>query len=94
MLKTTWIFFLQICRFEGVDITDPDNRDNEDASSKHLDQAYIDCVAKLIKARFPGVKPQPSIIETCLYTVSYRRNIIYYRDLRMYCKLQKEYNVW
>ena len=51
----------------GPEITSPDLRD---ASSKEKDQVYIDRVAEVIKARFPGVKPQPSIVETCIYSVS------------------------
>jgi len=58
---------IKICPHVGPEITSPDLRD---ASSKEKDQVYIDRVAEVIKARFPGVKPQPSIVETCIYSVT------------------------
>ena len=53
----------------GPEITNPDYRD---IPSKQHDQYYIDRVAELIKARLPGVKAEPSIVETCIYSVSYQ----------------------
>jgi len=61
------IFFLQICPHHGVEISNPDYRD---ASTKEND-VYIEGVAEVIKSHFPGVKPEPSIVETCIYSVSY-----------------------
>ena len=66
-LHVFFIFFLQICPHAGVSIEDADNREGP---SRGFDQNYIDSVAELIKARFPGVKPEPSIKESCIYSVS------------------------
>lgn len=60
-------FSLQICPHHGVEISNPDYRD---ASTKEND-VNIERVAEVIKSYFPGVKPQPSIVETCIYSVSY-----------------------
>jgi hypothetical protein len=54
---------LQICAHAGVD-ADPDTRDTVDVS--HLQRAVTD----FIGMHFPGVDPKPSIVETCMYTVS------------------------
>ena len=59
---------MQICPHKGVEITSPDDRD---APTKEKDEFYINRVADVIKACFPGVKAQPSIVETCIYSVSY-----------------------
>lgn len=58
---------IKICPHKGAEINHPDFRD---VPSKQQGQVYIDKVAELIKAYFPGVKAQPSIIETCLYSVT------------------------
>lgn len=60
-------FFLQICPHHGMEISDPDCRD---ASTKETD-VNIERVVEVIKSYFPGVKPEPSIVETCIYSVSY-----------------------
>lgn len=58
---------IKICPHAGVSIEDADNREGP---SRGFDQNYIDSVAELIKARFPGVKPEPSITESCIYSVT------------------------
>ena len=50
-----------------MEISNPDCRD---ASTKEKD-VNIERVAEVIKSYFPGVKPEPSIVETCIYSVSY-----------------------
>ncbi|CAH3021008.1 unnamed protein product [Porites evermanni] len=56
-----------VCPHAGVSIEDADNREGP---SRGFDQNYIDSVAELIKARFPGVEPKPSITESCIYSVT------------------------
>lgn len=58
---------IKICPHDGVEIADPDFRD---FPSKEKDQLFINRVAALIKAQFPGVKAEPGIVETCIYTVT------------------------
>ncbi|XP_073257714.1 peroxisomal sarcosine oxidase-like isoform X2 [Porites lutea] len=58
---------LSVCPHAGVSIEDADNREGP---SRGFDQNYIDSVAELIKARFPGVEPKPSITESCIYSVT------------------------
>lgn len=57
---------MQICPHQGTEITDPDCRD---APTKQND-VNIELTAEVIKTHFPGVKPEPSIVETCIYSVS------------------------
>jgi len=57
---------IKICPHHGVEISNPDYRD---ASTKEND-VNIERVAEVIKSYFPGVKPQPSIVETCIYSVT------------------------
>ena len=59
--------FLQICPHHGTEIS---NADCRDASTKEND-VNIERVAEVIKSYFPGVKPEQSIVETCIYSVSY-----------------------
>ena len=58
----------QICRHDGKDV-DPDRRDAVDAT----DDAAI--LKTFISKFFPGVEPDPSIVETCIYTVRKRLKI-------------------
>ncbi|XP_068680940.1 peroxisomal sarcosine oxidase-like [Montipora foliosa] len=58
---------IKICPHNGLEIGDPDLRD---VLPKEKDQVFINRVAELIKAQFPGVKSQPSIVENCIYTVT------------------------
>ena len=58
-------FFLQIVSHEGTKIKDPDNREEE-----KKDDTIIKRTQKIIKSMFRGMKTEPSIVETCIYTVS------------------------
>ena len=56
---------MQICPHRGTEISNPDDRDVPTKPDIN-----IEIVAGVIKNHFPGVKPEPSIIETCIYSVS------------------------
>ncbi|KAL9982142.1 hypothetical protein ACROYT_G010951 [Oculina patagonica] len=57
---------IKVCPHRGVEIPDPDCRD---APTEQSD-VNIEITAKVIKTHFPGVKPEPSIVETCIYSVT------------------------
>ena len=61
----TVFFLLQIVSHEGTKIKDPDNREEE-----KKDDTIIKRTQKIIKSMFRGMKTEPSIVETCIYTVS------------------------
>lgn len=44
--------------------TDPDQRD------KQTDRSDIDILQRYIARCFPGLVPEPAVVESCLYTVS------------------------
>ena len=56
---------LQICAHSGTEIPNPDYRDR----STTQNDVHIQRVAEVIEACFSGVKPEPSIVETCIYSV-------------------------
>ena len=60
------LIFLQICPHKGTEISNPDCRDGH---TKQND-VNIEITAEVIKTHIPGVKPEPSIVETCMYSVS------------------------
>ena len=55
-------FFVKICRHTGKEV-DPDRRDVVDSTE---DQKIL---KTFIEKYFPGVEPEPSIVESCIYTV-------------------------
>jgi hypothetical protein len=57
------LLHLQLCLHSGPDI-DPDNRDVVD------DKWVIDGLSGFVAKHFPNLVPEPSIKETCIYTVS------------------------
>lgn len=57
--------YLQVCQHFGVP-ADPDNRDFVSGAEDD-----IRALSKYVKHRFPCLEMKPSIIETCMYTVSY-----------------------
>ena len=55
----------QIVSHAGMEIKDPDTRDDD-----LKDDSFTQITCEVVKAMFPGVKPEPSVIESCIYTVS------------------------
>nr|XP_046244066.1 peroxisomal sarcosine oxidase [Scatophagus argus] len=54
---------MKICYHRGSK-TDPDQRD------KQTDRSDIDILQRVIARWFPGLVPEPAVVETCLYTVT------------------------
>ncbi|XP_074641571.1 peroxisomal sarcosine oxidase-like [Tubulanus polymorphus] len=52
--------------FHGGPDIDPDNRDNKAEASKE----YIERCVEHVKEHFPGLEPVPSVVETCIYTMT------------------------
>lgn len=57
---------IKICPHKGTDIPSADHRD----SCTPQKDPNVQFTAEVIKARFPGVKPEPSIVESCIYSVT------------------------
>lgn len=53
---------LQICYHNGSP-TDPDQRD------KVTDQSDINVLKRFVSNCFPGLVPDPAVVESCMYTV-------------------------
>jgi sarcosine oxidase / L-pipecolate oxidase len=53
-----------LCSHSTVDEADPDDRDKNFAHPNHQE------LTNYIKKNFPGVEDKPSVIETCMYTVT------------------------
>ena len=53
-----------MCNHVGDDVKDPG--DGSLSSSTH----NMDTLKTFIREHVPGLKPEPNIVETCLYTVS------------------------
>lgn len=58
------ISFIQIC-YHGGFKTDPDERD------KQKDTSDIELVQRFVTRCFPGLVPEPAVVESCMYTVQY-----------------------
>ncbi|XP_033126983.1 peroxisomal sarcosine oxidase-like [Anneissia japonica] len=57
---------VKICYHVGNEINDPELRDLK-AGGRQND---IETLKEYVRAHFPSLEPQPSIIETCIYTVT------------------------
>ncbi|XP_077422303.1 peroxisomal sarcosine oxidase [Vanacampus margaritifer] len=54
---------MKICYHNGSE-TDPDQRD------KQTDRADIDILRRYIARSFPGLIPEPAVVESCMYTLT------------------------
>ncbi|KAL7399989.1 hypothetical protein ABVT39_004952 [Epinephelus coioides] len=60
---------MKICYHMGSE-TDPDQRD------KQTDRSDIDILQRYIARCFPGLVPEPAVVETCLYTLTPDRHFV------------------
>ena len=56
---------MQIVSNLGRELKDPDTK-----TEGRKDAIYIQRAAEVIKAKLPGIKPEPVTLEPCCYTVS------------------------
>ncbi|XP_066542854.1 peroxisomal sarcosine oxidase [Hoplias malabaricus] len=54
---------MKVCYHMGSE-TDPNERD------KQMDKSDVDIVSRYISRCFPGLEPEPAVVESCLYTVT------------------------
>ena len=54
---------VQVCYHTGSE-THPDMRDRQS------DQSDIDILKRYLTRCFPGLDPEPAVVESCMYTVS------------------------
>ncbi|XP_051934988.1 peroxisomal sarcosine oxidase [Hippocampus zosterae] len=60
---------MKICYHNGSE-TDPDQRD------KQTDTADIDILRRYITRSFPGLIPEPAVVESCMYTLTPDRHFV------------------
>ncbi|CAJ1065934.1 peroxisomal sarcosine oxidase [Xyrichtys novacula] len=60
---------MKVCFHAGFE-TDPDHRDKQKNTSD------IDILQRYIARCFPGLDPQPAVVESCLYTLTPDRNFV------------------
>ncbi|XP_037632408.1 peroxisomal sarcosine oxidase [Sebastes umbrosus] len=60
---------VKICYHDGGE-TDPDQRD------KQTDRSDIDILQRYIARCFPGLVPEPAVVESCLYTMTPDRHFV------------------
>uniref|UniRef100_A0A668AZP7 Peroxisomal sarcosine oxidase n=1 Tax=Myripristis murdjan TaxID=586833 RepID=A0A668AZP7_9TELE len=60
---------IKICYHNGSE-TDPDKRDRQ------TDRSDIDILRRYITHCFPGLEPEPAVVESCLYTLTPDRHFV------------------
>ncbi|XP_068568715.1 peroxisomal sarcosine oxidase isoform X1 [Cebidichthys violaceus] len=60
---------MKICYHIGGE-TDPDERD------KQTDKSDIDILQRVIARCFPGLVPEPAVVESCMYTITPDQNFV------------------
>ena len=61
---------MQVCWHHGKTIRSPDDRDKPVQGGDGVEDASV--VGRHVAAHFPGLETKPSIVETCMYSVSHR----------------------